>query len=262
MAFPTTSESISLDDIVIAYGKTGITISPKSISALNGKFYYDAAGTQYTIAASPGNPFSLGTLRGKYATDPSPQETFSLPITPPSNGLTPKRVKITIIGAGGGGGGGGGGYNGGPADSHGGYHGGEGGYGFENNTGELTYNTTDIYSIDNGQGSSIISGGKGGDGGSGGGISGIYGGTPGGAGNWCYITINGIRQSTPAVMGGGGGTGGDAGRSGGGGNNGTKGFPSGTGAAGGPGGPGSYQTGTGGTKGTDGGIKSVYWYYI
>lgn len=39
---------------------------PKNMGALNNNKYYDINGTSYTILCSPGNSFSLGTLRGSY----------------------------------------------------------------------------------------------------------------------------------------------------------------------------------------------------
>jgi hypothetical protein len=62
MAFP--SGAISLGDVL---GPSGYNTAAKDMATLNGRIYYNADGTQGTINCSAGNPFSLGTLRGKYA---------------------------------------------------------------------------------------------------------------------------------------------------------------------------------------------------
>lgn len=62
MAFST--GAISLGDVL---GPSGYNTASKDMATLNGRIYYDADGTQRTINCSAGNPFSLGTLRGKYA---------------------------------------------------------------------------------------------------------------------------------------------------------------------------------------------------
>lgn len=77
MAFPKDTESISLGQVSTIYGTAAaadasntvydLTMTTCSIGGLNGLKYYDSIGTKYTIAASAGNPFSLGTLRGKFA---------------------------------------------------------------------------------------------------------------------------------------------------------------------------------------------------
>ena len=61
MAFPT--GAISLWDVL---GPNGYNTASKDMATLNGRIYYDPDGTQRIIYCSPGNPFSLGTLRGKY----------------------------------------------------------------------------------------------------------------------------------------------------------------------------------------------------
>jgi hypothetical protein len=61
MAFPT--GAISLWDVL---GPNGYNTASKDMATLNGRIYYDPDGTPRTIYCSPGNPFSLGTLRGKY----------------------------------------------------------------------------------------------------------------------------------------------------------------------------------------------------
>jgi hypothetical protein len=62
MAFP--SGAISLGDVL---GSSGYNTASKDMATLNGRRYYDADGTERTITCSPGNPFSLGNLGGKYA---------------------------------------------------------------------------------------------------------------------------------------------------------------------------------------------------
>lgn len=167
MAFPTTSQSISLRQIKEAYATIGVTLSSESIGALNGLTYYDSSIVQHTIAASSGNSFGIGTLRGCIVKDTRPIEqtytTFDLAVRPPNNGLIPVSFHAYIVGGSGGGGGGSGAYENpfNPGANANGGKGGDGGYGGINYSLTAAYLAGYAFSVYPGAGGTGGAGGNG-----------------------------------------------------------------------------------------------------